>query len=87
MDYSTNPIVSKFYSGGEPKAFRPGFEAEILKDGQDTITLGLDYYALNISSHLIPMELLQSIAPTLASGGVVLCRAVTDSNSIRFLSY
>ena len=52
VDYSTNALVSQWYSGVPTKYFRqPEMESFVKRmNERDTVTLGIDYYGLfNIS--------------------------------------
>jgi len=52
VEYSTNVVVTDWYSGGHSKYLRAENQKEIfekLKNG-DTITAGLDYYAVTPAS-------------------------------------
>lgn len=54
IDYSTNAIVTQWYCGGHPKYFRANYIQQFINE-PDTVTLGLDYYALTpISGQFLP---------------------------------
>jgi len=86
VDYATNKYVANFY-GSQSEYFRPaqmpGF-IDRLNRG-DTLRVGLDYYALNVSAGCVPGPILQrhtkelSIGKELLDGLVVVAelRAVT----------
>lgn len=83
VDYSTNAIVSAYYNflnGNEYNTnyLRDGYMEKFREDmySGDTVTLGLDYYALTGVSYPIVeayfgMDFLKRIYPYLASGQVV----------------
>ena len=58
---------------------------QFLKDAKDTVTVGLDYYALTgISARFVPEGVLKSEYYNLSSGRVVIYRAVLEGDKIRF---
>ena len=74
LDYSSNSVVSNWYSGGNAKRFRYENKAEIdmrLARG-DTLLIGTDYYQLFPIT--LPLDLPPETMQYLADGGVVIVR-------------
>lgn len=74
VQYSSNAVVANYYSGGRSKYLRQENLAEIqgrLGRG-DTLTVGLDYYALFPIT--LPLPLAPEVQQYLANGGVVIVR-------------
>jgi hypothetical protein len=72
-DFVTNIPVHRWYSGFEAENFRPNLLDSLtarLNRGE-TVTVGVDYYALNLSRSLLPEPFIQQYGDRLISGGVV----------------
>jgi hypothetical protein len=79
VDLATNPLVSRYYNGGDPIAFRRDrFETiDRRLAGGDTLLVGLDYYALQgVVGDLVPEEILRREHVDLLAGGVCVYRVV-----------
>ena len=80
VDYSTNAVVSQWYSGTQTKYFRQnGMQGFIEKlNKRDTITLGIDYYALfNISKiwlDKLSPNIFKEVAQDVSEGKVVVIK-------------
>lgn len=75
-DYSTNAIVDWWYNGKGSQYFRQENMQQVFAQLQkgDTLTIGIDYYGLSISSPFIPVEILQRYANDLVGGKVITAR-------------
>lgn len=80
VDFATNYPLALHYSGHTPISLRPGCEDSLrakLNRG-DTITIGADYYALNMSSGYFPVEWLEEAQVRLSEGKVFRVRMWLD---------
>jgi hypothetical protein len=88
VDMSSNPMVSHFYSGHRPLAFRSDNIATIraaLATG-DTTSIGLDYYVLTgLCNGLLPVDTVRPIQGDLDRGRVVVVRAVFRDGQLHFM--
>ena len=85
-DYVTNVPVHRWYSGKEAGNYRPqlldAFLTQIVKG--DTVSIGLDYYSMNISKTLVPNNIAQYYGEYLWKGGVVRMEACGQDSTITF---
>ena len=85
VDYSTNMPVTAYYAGGSPRYLRShewdGFLDRIGRG--DTLTVGIDYYALfPISRSFLPEGLVQKHVKDLLNGKVIYLRAYREGEYI-----
>ena len=82
VDYSTNAIVDWRYNGKGSKYLRLEFIPEISKrlEKGDTLTIGIDYYGLSISSPFIPTPLLQKYGNDIMNGKVITVKVYRNKN-------
>ena len=84
VDYSTNALVSQWYSGKETKYFRQaemqGFIDKL--NNRDTITLGIDYYGLFSISKVwldkLNPNIFNQVAREISKGKVVVIKIWYD---------
>ena len=96
VDFSTNVPVSMWYSGKHPGSYRAngwaGFYGIFFPTATDsivfppdwTVTVGIDYYALNISRPYVPERVIQNYGRYLADGEVLILRAYRSGILIQF---
>lgn len=87
VDFATNKLCAEYYSGRAPLWLRSGdiskFYARLAS--HDTVTVGLDYYALTgISAGYIPQSLLRREAGRLLAGKVLIYRVYLHGNQARW---
>lgn len=73
LDYSTNAVVSWFYSGSLPKYLRQEEFQEFhrrIANG-DTLRIGVDYYAFNMSRIYFNNEFFKTYGKPLSEGKVL----------------
>ena len=76
VDYSTNAPVSTWYSGHSAKYLRDENLERFLAE-PDTVTLGIDYYALTaLSVNLASGFHFQWMFDSLKNGGVIVARSI-----------
>ena len=82
VDYSTNAVVDWRYNGKGSKYLRSEFIPEISKrlEKGDTLTFGIDYYGLSISSPFIPTPLLQKYGNDIMNGKVITVKVYRNKN-------
>lgn len=81
-DYSTNAIVDWWYNGKCSQYFRKENMKEIVTRLQkgDTLSIGIDYYGLTISSPFIPIEFLRRYQFDLLKGKVITAKIFRVGN-------
>lgn len=82
-DFTTNGAVYEWYTGKKAGSFRP-VEIKPFFDSLatgDTVLVGLDYYAMNISSGITPEGIRTAYGAYLWNGGVIVV-AVTGNDSM-----
>lgn len=87
VDMSTNPTVSRFYSGEPTIAFRTRNRPAILEAlaAGDTLRVGLDYYVLTGQCNdLLPASLLPKYEREWQRGGVVIIEMFRARGGIVF---
>lgn len=91
VDFSTNAVVTKWYSGGEmPKYFRQENIKEFYNkiNRGDTIRLALDYYALfPISGQFLSKQFIRKYYSRLLDGFVIRLKVFKRENQILFIEY
>ncbi len=85
VDYATNKYVANFY-GSHAEYYRPaqmpGFIARLNRG--DTLRVGLDYYALSVSSQIVPQEILMRFHSELATGRVLVFKVYASGGRMRW---
>jgi hypothetical protein len=76
FDFSTNAVVTWFYSGKLPIYLRQENNGlyESMLDSGDTITVGIDYYAFNMSRMFFTDTFFRQFGKDLANGKVIRLR-------------
>jgi len=76
VDYSTNVPVSIWYSGHSPKYLRAANLQQFLAE-PDTVTLGIDYYALTpVSGKIASGFHFQWETDSIKKGGVLVAKSI-----------
>lgn len=75
-DWATNVPVAYFYTGKEPRTLRQSLVKEYWDSLQsDTLVVGIDGYALNLSLGLLPRGLIEAYRERLMAGEVIYFKA------------
>jgi hypothetical protein len=85
-DFVTNVAPYIWYTNKEVYSYRPNdikfFQEQLEK--KQTLRVGIDYYALNISRNMVPQDILSRYGGYLAQGGVLVLEAKKEKNKITY---
>jgi hypothetical protein len=85
VDFATNVPVSRWYSGKEPGSYRPdGMQKYIERARMGPVTIGMDYYATNISLEITPPVVLERLGAYIDGGGVIRLSTWMVGDTLRF---
>lgn len=75
-----------WYKNMYVNSYRPDYMRNFVKDitARDSLTIGIDYYALNVSSQYIPPEILKEYVNELINGKVLVLKAYKQGDNIGF---